>query len=166
MSDVQRKGPIIALREYNVDDLKRIITAQQREIHVKNERLKGVEDLTRICHELEEKRQSWQIRADNYETALKRAEARVAYLNKKLGIGPQTTFDIDVINPGVSRKDFDAVTKENIRLKEALEHIVPTELGGKDIVIVSIVVRFQNGGYTVVECKLVFSSSNNLFTPV
>ena len=82
--------------------------------------------------------QSSQTRADNYETALRRAEARVAYLNKKLGIGPQSSFDIDVINPGVSRKDFDAVTKENIRLKEALEHIVPTELGGKDIVVVSI----------------------------
>ena len=137
MSGVQSKASVTNLKEYNVDDLKRIIAALNREILVRNERLKGVEDLTRICHELEEKRQSWQIRADNYETALKRAEARIAYLNKKLGIGPQTTLDIDVINPGVSRKDFDAVTKENIRLKEALEHIVPTELGGKDIVIVS-----------------------------
>jgi hypothetical protein len=43
---------------------------------------------------------------------------------KKLGIWPQTAFGIDVVNPGVSRKDFDAVTKENIRLKEALKHIV------------------------------------------
>ena len=42
------------------------------------------------------------------------------------------------MNPGVSRKDFDAVIKENIRLKEALEHIVRTEYGGKDIVIVSV----------------------------
>ena len=33
---------------------------------------------------------------------------------------------------------FDAVTKENIRLKEALEHIAPTKLGGKDVVIVSM----------------------------
>ncbi len=143
MSEVQSKASVINLKEYNVDDLKRIIAAQNREILVRNERLKGVEDLTRICHELEEKRQSWQIRADNYETALKRAEARIAYLNKKLGIGPQTTLDIDVINPGVSRKDFDAVTKENIRLKEALEHIVPTELGGKDIVIVSMLLTIN-----------------------
>jgi hypothetical protein len=119
------------------DNLKRIVALQHREILGKNERLRGVEDLTRICSELEEKRQSSETKADNYETALRRAEARIAYLNKKLGIGPQTTFDIDVVNPGISRKDFDAVTKENIRLKEALEHIVPTELGGKDVVIVS-----------------------------
>ena len=105
---------------------------------VKNERLKGVEDLVRICSEKEEKLQGWKTRADNYETALRRADARIAYLSKKLGIGPQTAFGMDVVYPGVSRKDFDAVTRENIRLKEALEHIVPTELGGKDIVIVSI----------------------------
>ena len=45
---------------------------------------------------------------------------------------------MDVVYPGLSRKDFDAVTRENIGLKEALEHIAPTELGGKDIVIVCI----------------------------
>jgi hypothetical protein len=125
-------------KELFADDLKRIIALQHREIQVKNERLKGVEELTRVCSELEEKRQSWQTKADNYETALRRAEARIAYLNKKLGIVPQTTFGIDVFNPGISRKDFDAITKENIRLKEALEHIVPTELGGKDVVVVSM----------------------------
>jgi hypothetical protein len=132
------KGSVVNLKELSVEDLRRLIAYQQREIVVRNDRLRGVEKLTTICSDLEEKLQSSQTRADNYETALRRAEARVAYLNKKLGIGPQTSFDIDVINPGVSRKDFDAVTRENIRLKEALEHIVPTELGGKDIVIVSM----------------------------
>ena len=141
MSGVQSiKGrPPENLKELKADELKRIITIQHRELLAKTERLKGVEELTKICNDLEEKRQSCQTRADNYETALRRAEARIAYLNKKLGIGPQTTFGIDVVNPGISRKDFDAVlvTKENIRLKEALEHIVPTELGGKDVIIVS-----------------------------
>jgi hypothetical protein len=132
------KGSVVNLKELSVEDLRRLIAYQQREIAVRNDRLRGVEKLTTICSDLEEKLQSSQTRADNYETALRRAEARVAYLNKKLGIGPQTSFDIDVINPGVSRKDFDAVTRENIRLKDALEHIVPTELGGKDIVIVSM----------------------------
>ena len=137
MADVHSNGSVSNLEELLANDLKRIIALQHRELLAKNERLKGVEELTRICNELEEKRQGSETRADNYETALKRAEARIAYLNRKLGIGPQTTFDIDVVNPGISRKDFDAVTKDNIRLKEALEHIVPTELGGKDIVIVS-----------------------------
>ena len=132
------KGSAVNLKELNVDDLKRLIAFQQREIAQKNDRLRGVEKLTTICSDLEEKFHSERTKSDNYENALRRAEARIAYLNKKLGIGPQTSFDIDVINPGVSRKDFDAVTKENIRLKEALEHIVPTELGGKDIVIVSM----------------------------
>jgi hypothetical protein len=136
-SKLDSKGSVLNLRELQANDLKRIIALQHTDLLAKNERLKGVEELTRICNELEEKRQSSETRADNYETALSRAEARIAYLNKKLGIGPQTTFGIDVVNPGISRKDFDAVTKENIRLKEALEHIVPTELGGKDIVIVS-----------------------------
>jgi hypothetical protein len=138
MSGVQNQGQLLDSKELNVDNLKRIVALQHREILVKNERLRGVEDLTRICSELEEKRQSWQTRADNNGAALRRAETRIAYLNKKLGIGPQTTVGIDVVNPGISRKNFDAVTKENIKLKEALEHIVPTELGGKDVVIVSI----------------------------
>ena len=129
---------VLNLQAMGENDFKRIIAVQQREILVKNERLKGVEDLVRICSEKEEKLQGWKTRAENYETALRRSDARIAYLNKKLGIGPQAAFGMDVVYPGVSRKDFDAVTRENIRLKEALEHIVPTELGGKDIVIVSI----------------------------
>ena len=136
------KGPPLEnLKELKADELKRIITIQHTELSAKNERLKGVEELTRICNQLEEKRQYSETRADNYKTALRRAEARIAYLNRKLGIGPQTTFGIDVINPGISRKDFDAVTTENIQLKEALKHIVSTELGGKDIVIVSILIK-------------------------
>ena len=138
MSGVQSKVAVLNLKEVDEKNLKRLIAIQHREILVKNERLKGVEDLTRICSEKEEKLQGWKTRAENYETTLRRAEARIAYLNKKLGIGPQTALGIDVVYPGVSRKDFDAVTRENIRLKEALEHIAPTELGGKEIVIVSM----------------------------
>ena len=141
MSDVQSKGSkgyVFNLQQLNTDELKRIISIQQRDILSKNERLKGVENLAKICSDLEGKCKHWKSVAENTETALQRAEARIAYLNKKLGIGPQTAFGIDVINPGVSKKDFDVVTKENIQLKEALEHIVSAEIGGKDVVIVSI----------------------------
>ena len=106
---------------------------------LQNERLKGVENLVRICSEKETKILGLKTTMENLETALRRADARIACLNKKLGIGPQTTLGIDVVSPGVSRKDFEAVTRESIRLKEALEHIAPTELGGKDIVNVSTV---------------------------
>ena len=141
------KGSVLNLKELNADDLRRLIAYQQRELGLRNDRLRGVEKLTAIVSDLQEKLQSSETKSENYEIALRRAEARIAYLNKKLGIGPQTSLDIDVINPGVSRKDFDAVTKENIRLKEALEHIVPTELGGKDIVVVSICrLNLRNGG--------------------
>ena len=140
MSDVQSKGSkgYINLQQLSTDQLKRIIIfIQQRDILSKNDRLKGVENLAKICSDLEEKCKHWKSVAENTETALQRAERRIARLNKKLGIGPQTAFDIDLINPGVSRKDYDAVTKENIRLKEVLEHIVSTEIGGKDLVTVS-----------------------------
>ena len=87
MSGVQiiNGRPVVnSLKELNVDDLKRIVAIQHREILAKNERLKGGEELTRICSELEEKRQSWQTMVDNYETALRRTETRIAYLNKNL----------------------------------------------------------------------------------
>ena len=135
MPSQKSMAQVLNLPAMGENDLKRIIAVQHREILVKNERLKGVEDLVRICSEKEEKLQGWKTKAENYETALRRADARIAYLNKKLGIGPQMAFDMDVVYPGVSRKDFHAVTKENIRLKEALEHIAPTEMGGKDIIV-------------------------------
>ena len=134
---VIHQGSQFNIDDLNVRDLKRIIAVLQTDIKAKNERLKGLEHLTKIYGESEEKVQNWKTRAENFETALRRTEARVAMLNKKLGIGPQTAFDIDVVNPGISRKDFDNITKENIELKEALEHIVPTELGGRDVVLVS-----------------------------
>ena len=130
----QSMAQVSNLQAMGENDLKRI-AVQRREILVKNQRLKGLEDLVRIWSEKEEKLQGWKTSAENYETALRRADARIAYLNKKLGIGPQTAFDMDVVYPGVSRKDFDAVTKENIRLKEALEQL---EFGGKEIIIVSM----------------------------
>ena len=58
------------------NDFKRIIAVQRREILVKNERLKGVEDLVRICSEKEEKLQGWKTRAENYETALRRVQSQ------------------------------------------------------------------------------------------
>ncbi|XP_028404966.1 golgin subfamily A member 6-like protein 22 [Dendronephthya gigantea] len=128
-------GSQFNIDDLNQGDLKRIIAVQQRDIKVKNERLDGLEKLTILYNISEEKRHSWKTMAENLEIALRRAEARIAVLNKKLNIGPQTAFDISVVNPGISRKDFDAITKENIALKEALEHIVPTELGGKDVVL-------------------------------
>ena len=134
----QSMAEVVNLPAVGENDFKRIIAVQRKEIMVKNERLKGVEDLLRICSEKEEKLQGWKTRAENYETALRRADARIAYLNKKLGIGPQTAFDMDVVYPGISKKDFNAVTKENVRLKEALEHIAPTKLGGNDVMIVSM----------------------------
>ena len=137
MSSVQSKDAVFNLSELSCGDYKRIITIQQREINENNERLKGLEQLTRIYNESEGKLQSWKTRSENYEVALRRAEARIGVLNQKLGIGPQRAFDIDVVYPGFSRNDFDAITRESIELKEALEHIVPTELGGKDVVVVS-----------------------------
>ena len=92
----QSKGEaVLNLQAMADNDFKRIIAVQRREILVQNERLKGVENLVRICSEKEKKLQSMKTRAENYETALRRADARIAYLNKKLGIGPQTTLGID-----------------------------------------------------------------------
>ncbi|XP_028404900.1 tropomyosin-1-like [Dendronephthya gigantea] len=127
----ERRERMLNMDELNTGDLKRIIAVQSKEIERKNEQLKGLQNLAKICSESEEKRQSWKTRAEKYESALRRAEARIAVLNKKLGmLGPQTAFDIKI-----SRHAFDAITRENIELKEALEHIVPTELGGKDVVL-------------------------------
>ncbi|XP_028404216.1 golgin subfamily A member 6-like protein 22 [Dendronephthya gigantea] len=122
----------------NLDDLRRITQAlQHQELKGKNNRsMNEVKETTRILSESEKKmRRKEKTRAENSQIALRRAEARIAILNKKLGIGPQTAFEIDVVNPRVSQKDYDSLTIEYIKLKEALEHIVPTELGGKDVVL-------------------------------
>ena len=98
---------------------------QGSDILAKNERLKGVEDLERICDEKEEKLQSWEKRGEEYETALRQADAKIAHLCKQLGIDPQTTSD--------------GVAKENMKLAKALrEHAALTELGEKDTATVSV----------------------------
>lgn len=120
-----------------VQYLKRIITILQRDIKLKNERLRRLEDLKRSHSESEEKLQSWKTKAESYKADLRRAEATIADLHKKLGIGPQTALCIDVVHPGISRTDFDANTRENIELKEASKYFAPTEMGTNVVVDVS-----------------------------
>ena len=119
-------------------DLKRIIVGLQNDIKGKNERLKGVHLLTVLLHEAEEKCKQWEETAKNLETTLRRAEARIAQLNKIHGIGPQAAFNRGAVFPGVSRKDFELVTQENIKLKKALDHIVTANLGGNEVILVRI----------------------------
>ena len=42
-------------------------------------------------------------------------------VNKKLAFGLQTAFDIDVVNTGVSRKDFDEIIRENIESEDGMD---------------------------------------------
>lgn len=120
-----------------VEDLTRKIKIQAEEISAKNKRIKELEGMIINCVCLEERNKSWKTRAENHKTALTRAEANTATLNTNFVIGSQTASSADAVNPGASRKDFDTITRENIELKEALELIVPMQLGGKDFVVVS-----------------------------
>ena len=135
-------GNFTVANKLQENDYRRIITQLHNEILAKNERLKGVKALTVMLHESEEKRKRMEAMANNYEMTLKRAEARIAQLNKTLGVGPQAAFNRGVVMPGVSRKDFELVTQENVRLRKALDHIVPTNLGGHDVILVSILTQY------------------------
>ena len=90
-----------------IRDLKQTIDYLQSEINTKDEKLKEVEDLSRISSELNTLQPT---------TLPIVAEATIAALNEKLGIGPQTASDISAVNPGVSREDFDAIIRENTEL--------------------------------------------------
>ena len=136
-------GGILDLTALQPEDYQRIITQLHNEVVAKDARIKGVESLAKMLHEAEQKSQRMQETAKNYELTLKRAEARIAQLNKMHGIGPQTAFNRGVVIPGVSRKDFDLVTRENEKLKKALQHIVSTEIEGHAVVLVSEELRVK-----------------------
>ena len=132
---IQKPGAIKKTKLYE-NDYRRIVSQLYTEIQRKDTQLKGLRVLTARLYESEQSARSFKIRAENNEQALKHAEARVAQLNKKLGIGPQTAFNRGVVLPGVSKKQFDGVVRENLKLKEALDHIVAQDLGGYDVILV------------------------------
>ena len=77
-------------------------------------------------------------RSEDYEKARANAYSKIIP-RQKLGKGLQTN-GIEVVYPGVSRKDCEAGTTENIRPRKALERkdITQKRWSGQEIVIVSI----------------------------
>ena len=125
-------------KSHEESDCRRLITQLYNEIIAKDARIKGVHALTLMLNEKEERCKRMEDMVKNYELTLKRAEARIAQMNKMFGVGPQTAFNRGVVMPGASKKDLDLVTQENLKLKKALEHIVSTELRGQAVILVSI----------------------------
>ena len=107
-----------------------------QESSINNEQLTAREDQSGISSDAEKSSQSWKTRAENSETALRRAETKTTILKKKLGVG-QVAVDIDEVNPWISRDDFDALSRGSTESGEALEQIVPTEFCAKDVVVVN-----------------------------
>ncbi|XP_028404899.1 uncharacterized protein LOC114527447 isoform X2 [Dendronephthya gigantea] len=103
------------LDKLTANDLKQTIVNPQSEIDAKNEILKQISELTRICNKVNEFQPTTSSRDIE-------AVANIhASLKEKLGIGPQTALDIDTVNSGVSRNDSDAVTEKNTELEEGSE---------------------------------------------
>lgn len=70
-----------------------------------------------------EERTSLEAKCDRLEGTLARAENRIAQLS------PLNGGEEGIVTPGVSRKVLESLTKENTKLKEALEHLTQRKDG-------------------------------------
>ena len=75
-------------------------------------------------------------KADNYEKGLKKAEGRIAWLQKQLEIGPHAAFNLETpTSSGVSKKNYIKIIQEYLKLQKTLNHIQLTGLTRDEIAL-------------------------------
>lgn len=76
---------------------------------------------------------------ERLESSLARAENRITQLSHLAGNNGQTVAGQGaIVTPGVSKKLLEALTRENTKLRQALDHLTNRGPGGVDLAVVSI----------------------------
>jgi hypothetical protein len=100
-------------------------------------RLIGVQVLTDQLDRKEEECRISKSKLEQLEVLLSRAENRIAQLSHlHVGKGP-LNMGKGIITPGVSKKVLETLTRENTKLKLALEHVLNKVPKGVDLAVVS-----------------------------
>ena len=97
-------------------------------------KLTGVQNLGLQLQKKEQQNKTLLEKIERLEGSLARAENRITQLNLQLPSGAQMGA---VVTPGVSKKVLEALTRDNTKLKQALEHMTNKGPAGVDLAVVS-----------------------------
>ncbi|XP_020610583.1 uncharacterized protein PF11_0207-like [Orbicella faveolata] len=95
-------------------------------------KLTGVQNLGLQLQKKEQQIKTLLEKNERLEGSLARAENRITQLNLQLPSGAQIGA---VVTPGVSKKVLEALTRDNTKLKQALEHLTNKGPAGVDLAV-------------------------------
>lgn len=95
-------------------------------------KLTGVQNLGLQLQKKEQQIKNLEEKNERLEGSLARAENRITQLNLQLPAGAQLGA---VVTPGVSKKVLEALTRDNTKLKQALEHLTNKGPSGVDLAV-------------------------------
>ena len=101
--------------------------------------LTGVQNLGLQLQRKEQEKKSLLEKNERLEGSLARAENRITQLSLLAGNGQQTVASQGaIVTPGVSKKVLEALTRENTKLRQALDHLTNKGPSGVDLTVVCI----------------------------
>lgn len=100
-------------------------------------KLTGVQNLGQQLQKKEQEIKTLHEKNERLEGSLARAENRITQLTLQLGNGPHAASQGAIVTPGVSKKVLEALTRDNTRLKQALDHLTNKGPAGVDLAVVS-----------------------------
>lgn len=100
-------------------------------------KLTGVQNLGLQLQKKEQENKTLLEKNERLEGSLARAENRITQLSLQIGNGQQSSGQGAIVTPGVSKKVLEALTRDNTKLKQALDHLTNKGPAGVDLAVVS-----------------------------
>ena len=98
----------------------------------------GVQNLGVQLQKKDQELRTLSEKNERLENSLARAENRITQLSHLAGNNGQTVASHGaIVTPGVSKKLLEALTRENTKLRQALDHVTNRGPGGVDLAVVS-----------------------------
>ena len=105
-------------------------------------KLTGVQNLGQQLQKKEIENSNLREKIERIEGSLARAENRITQLSLQAGNGQHLSGQTAIVTPGVSKKVLEALTRDNTRLKQALDHLTNRGPAGVDLAVVSEGISF------------------------
>lgn len=105
-------------------------------------KLTGVQNLGQQLQKKEIENSNLREKIERLEGSLARAENRITQLSLQAGNGQHLSGQTAIVTPGVSKKVLEALTRDNTKLKQALDHLTNRGPAGVDLAVVSEGISF------------------------
>ena len=100
-------------------------------------KLTGVQNLGLQLQKKELENKTLHEKIERLEGSLARAENRITQLSLQAGSSQHSGGQTAIVTPGVSKKVLEALTRDNTRLKQALDHLTNKGPAGVELAVVS-----------------------------